>query len=468
MQSREDIVAWLFQTEPTPQSPHSHLQQVVSQHHPISPPATEPSRKKRRCMVSTMVPTPKRQKTAHPRVAQEDDSEDDAHPTPKASQQWNGTSNGQPILATTPKVPMNQLQTLSQGNLTRSSSARSGSQSNQSGRTSPIKGFRNLELAPDGLETRVISLNHPLLPKELLGILSELDACLSNGEGVISLLQKDAIQAKAKSDPEFQGIPDFAYADSVVRDQLGPTPTVAFVEWILNESRDCQESRQSEAGWNMAVHFPLLHRALYGFVRTQQLVGFAQCTTAKIVKEYFPTERKMIDFCIYVDPKSSDADVGSETAFQAVETLCRVLPCGTINHTDFFALRNRPIAISIETKRKSGQQESAELQIGTWHTAQWKLLAQLVSRSGGSLDELPFLPGIIINGNDWVFVATTREGTKTVLWLEKMFGMTSSVQGVYRLFWGLQRLALWAEEVYWPWFLKNALGSNSRHGLLDE
>ena len=165
----------------------------------------------------------------------------------------------------------------------------------------------------------------------------------------------------------------------------------------------------------------------------------------------------MIDFCIYVDPKATNQQIGSSSIFQSIESLCRSLPAGTINHTDYFALRRRPIAISIETKKRSGQQDAAELQIGTWHKAQWKLLTQLTARSGGSLDKLPFLPGVIINGHEWTFVATTRDGVDTTLWIEQGFGTTSSVKGVYKLFWGLQRLTKWVEDVYWPWFLENVL-----------
>lgn len=121
---------------------------------------------------------------------------------------------------------------------------------------------------------------------------------------------------------------------------------------------------------------------------------------------------------------------------EAIESLCRILPAGVINHTDTYAFRNRPIVVGIETKRRGGQQEKAELQIGAWHTAQWKFLSQLVARPGGSLDKLPFLPGVIINENEWSFVATTREHRKTVLWLEQRLGATSSVKDVNKLVWG--------------------------------
>ncbi|RYC81644.1 hypothetical protein BFJ63_vAg15451 [Fusarium oxysporum f. sp. narcissi] len=54
------------------------------------------------------------------------------------------------------------------------------------------------------------------------------------------------------------------------------------------------------------------------------------------------------------------------------------------------------MALSIEAKGVSNTPAgSAELQIGTWHSAQWRFLEDLVSRNDGSMDGLPFLPAII-------------------------------------------------------------------------
>lgn len=188
-------------------------------------------------------------------------------------------------------------------------------------------------------------------------------------------------------------------------------------------------------------------------------------TTAKIIKEYLPSDSpaKMVDFSVYVvpdaDPSSTKTD--TKTIVDAVNSLRQVLPCGVINHTDFFPLRNRPVVVSIETKKRGGAQQEAELQIGTWHAAQWKLLSNLIADTGGSFDGLPFLPAIVVHGHEWSFAATTREGSRTILWLEQSFGSTTSAVGVYKIVWGLQRIARWAEGNFWPWYKKNALGIDS-------
>ncbi|KAF4460090.1 methyltransferase type 11 [Fusarium albosuccineum] len=244
----------------------------------------------------------------------------------------------------------------------------------------------------------------------------------------------------------------YIFDSAVDRDKHGPSPSPEDVLNLTNEARDCHDRKQNEAGWNMMVHYPLLFQAIYGSQKQDQLLGITPCTTAKIMQEYLPsaTQAKMVDFCIYLDPKS-DA-IGVEKARS-------ILPCGYINHTDFYTLRDRPIALSIETKAPTSTSvASAELQIGTWQSAQWRFLEDLVSRSGGSLDELLFLPAIIVQGHQWSFAATTREGQRTVLWLPFEFGSTENVIGVYKTVLGLQKLCRWAERVFWPWYKKNALG----------
>jgi hypothetical protein len=165
----------------------------------------------------------------------------------------------------------------------------------------------------------------------------------------------------------------------------------------------------------------------------------------------------MIDCCLFLDPAQSPVPSDKEIAGPAIRALRESLPCGVINHTDFLPLRGRPIAVSIETKKRGGSQQDAELQMATWQAAQWKLLSRLVDDAGRSLDGLPFLPAVLVNGNEWIFVASTREGKKTVLWLERGFGSTTTALGTYSIFWGLQRLARWTETVYWPWFRRNVL-----------
>lgn len=314
-----------------------------------------------------------------------------------------------------------------------------------------------MELSSDRVKTKVLDSTNPNLPPALSDLLVELQEC-NDGFGVISNAMEANIKEKAKNISGLRNFRDIMFAPFTDRDQLGPTPSFDDVARLVNRARHCQDLKKSESGWNMAVHYPLLDNALprecdWGGQR--QLIGFEDCTTAKIIREYLPAcaTGKMVDFCLCI---MSEVEA---TAWNSIERASRDLPSQVINHTDEYGLRNRPIAVSIETKRQGEERlADAELQLGTWHAAQWKLLERLVTQNGGTLDELPFLPAVVVHGHIWSFAATTREGLTTVLWLEQEFGSTSSLHGVYKTVWGLQRLAKWASDVYWPWFKKNALG----------
>ncbi|KPM34474.1 hypothetical protein AK830_g12100 [Neonectria ditissima] len=430
----EDIISWLSQPEfEVSRSPTTILGKLPdhNQQQPLSPPQ---SRKRHHMMADDSHPTPKRQRVERDATGLDE--------TPRASSSRGGLGS-QPSLQMAPP-----------GSLLPPASASQSIQSQPSGRSSPSKQMAALELDPGGINTRALSLVDPRLPPALSSLLKELERC-HIGIGVISSSLQAEIDKQTEDNPRLGIFATFMFAAPADRDQFGPTLSLDDAVHLVQEATECQVTMQSEVGWNMMVHYPLLFKAIHGQGRQNQLVDIAPCTTARLIKEYLPTnsQAKTVDFCIYLTAELNDA------ARDATERLRRVLPCNVINHTEFFPLRDRPIAVSIETKKKGGSQSvTAELQLGTWHAAQWKFLEDLVARSGGSFDGLPFLPAVIVRGHDWSFVATTREGPKTVLWLEKGFGSTTSPLDVYKTVWGIQRLARWAKEVYWPWFMKNALG----------
>ncbi|WQF77007.1 Putative PD-(D/E)XK nuclease [Colletotrichum destructivum] len=94
-------------------------------------------------------------------------------------------------------------------------------------------------------------------------------------------------------------------------------------------------------------------------------------------------------------------------------------------------------------------------QIGTWHAAQWKFLARRRASKVMTLDGLDFLPRLIVQGNDWFFVASTRKGDETTLWTEQPIGSTWPALGTCQVIRAVQYLAWWCEGVYWPWFKEN-------------
>ncbi|KAF5021015.1 hypothetical protein F66182_6946 [Fusarium sp. NRRL 66182] len=343
-----------------------------------------------------------------------------------------------------------------------SQSSHSEAASQTSGRSSPSKQLQlaGLEIDPNGFKRHALDLKNPELPPALRSMLLELQNCKGSGLGVVSNHWQQDIMERASQDAEFCVFLPHMFVPAGERDQLGPTPSPDEAMFLAQKTNQCDTTSQNEAGWNMMVHYPLLDRAIYGpqIQRRSQLVGFAPCTTAKIIREYHSvaTQPKMIDFCTFLNPVPDIDPVASE----AVEKVRGLLPLKVVNHTAFDPLRDCPIAISIETKApdKAAASGAISLQLGTWHAAQWHFLEDLVALSGGSFDSLPYLPAIIVQGHQWSFAATTRTGKKNKLWLSYEFGDTSDVLGVYKTVWGVQRLCQWTEQVYWPWYRANALG----------
>lgn len=177
----------------------------------------------------------------------------------------------------------------------------------------------------------------------------------------------------------------------------------------------------------------------------------------------------MVDFCVYADTAYKD-----DISFKTHEAFCRTTLTKSVNHTDFQRLQIRPIVLSIETKAGNQNLDAAELQIGVWHASQWAFLRsslisvkrasttgpptqQELEKADQSLSTLRFIPAVIVQGARWLFLLSTRQGHKTVLWKEWQFGSTSTVVESYQTVAGLRQLTAWADKVYLPWFEEEIL-----------
>ncbi|KAL2818697.1 hypothetical protein BJX63DRAFT_419222 [Aspergillus granulosus] len=164
----------------------------------------------------------------------------------------------------------------------------------------------------------------------------------------------------------------------------------------------------------------------------------------------------MIDICLYLSADKDD-NLGKRIAkFRGVS------PTLTVNHTDFTPICARPLLLSITTKKPGVNLDVAQLQMGSWHAAQWAFLRWAVMRKlkakGLSiLSTLGFIPGIIIQGHRWLLVLSTYDNGKTMLWTDYQFGTTQTHLGIYAVVAGVRRLTSWARDVYINWFQENVL-----------
>ncbi|KAJ3531693.1 hypothetical protein NM208_g8768 [Fusarium decemcellulare] len=330
----------------------------------------------------------------------------------------------------------------SASNRSASLSSRSVSISN---RSSPTKQFRNAEMQETGFNVGSFRLDqHPESLKTLRIRLRDI------GSGY-AILPASLRRELSDSDSE---IPPYAFKTDQETQVDGNLPSLSWVQKLVKRAAECLIDREGEASWNADVHAPILEHVFRSDrFRSSGLGDFRCCPSAQILPSFKPRDApsKMVDFCVFVRPESNSPEE------QSINTICQSRPGFSINHTDLGNFCKHPIALSIETKRPGEHRDRATLQMGTWHSSQWRSLRYPLfqPRTAGSIE---FLPGIIIQGHDWQFVATILDQNHKALLLTGVrIGGTETELAVYSLIVALQHLREWIKDVYWPAFIEDML-----------
>ncbi|KAM0418822.1 hypothetical protein ACHAPT_012263 [Fusarium lateritium] len=337
----------------------------------------------------------------------------------------------------------------------KSKSAASESQgtetSQQSSHASTQLHFKALELTDRGVVERGIDglIDHPSIA------LATLIEDLENVMACRNILPSDMQPEFQKSDnPRFSKIGRNSVAFSPDRRVLGQVPNHRVVLRLLKIAEECLTNKHDEASWNILVHSRVLSLAFQPDDKDpfSDLINYLPCSSASIIGRYLPplSLSKRVDFCICINTSSSPLQIQTTIA-----SLRNRLADRAINHTGYYALRKRPIAISIETKQPDQGWDRATLQLSVWQASHWNFLQELNAIAKASSptheDVMPvFLPCVIIQGQDWKLAITTREGPQTVFWKDIDIGSTKSVLGIYQLINSLQLLGKWARDDYWP------------------
>ncbi|KDN70707.1 hypothetical protein CSUB01_12488 [Colletotrichum sublineola] len=191
-------------------------------------------------------------------------------------------------------------------------------------------------------------------------------------------------------------------SDSLSRRALGPTPTTQQVVEMVARSKMCRDYEFDEGAWNTSLHHRVINLAAPEFYQVPgQLVYMVPCTSASILPDLAQTSSsRKVDFCLCIEPSGP-----------AAKAIAMLVPAETpsINHTEYGALRTHPIGLSIETKLQGEGLSIAEAQLLAWHANQWRMLDRLTAGTVPRMPPIDFLPGIIVQGNDWLFVASTRD-----------------------------------------------------------
>ncbi|KAF4454078.1 hypothetical protein F53441_3363 [Fusarium austroafricanum] len=227
-------------------------------------------------------------------------------------------------------------------------------------------------------------------------------------------------------------------------------PDADFVDGILDRAAVCLSENEGESSWNMEIHAPIL-KWVFPFGQSN-LFQVRYCPSATIVPSFKPKNApsRMVDFCIIARPREESLEA------ETIEGICAFRPDKTINHTDWGNLAKDPIAISIETKKHGESWTKAIHQMGIWHAAQWRSLS--FDRNDAPLSKITFLPGIVVQGHKWMFVATICRFGRAKLFSEVAIGDTESKLGIFKLLVSLQCLKKWITDEFWPAYKDDVLG----------
>ncbi|EXK79016.1 hypothetical protein FOQG_16333 [Fusarium oxysporum f. sp. raphani 54005] len=366
----------------------------------------------------------------------------------------------------TPRAPILPLRNVTSPVPSISPSKRSvtSSQASSSRASSSRQKLSDLQIEDEGIQIRHLeSPLDPQLPEPIKDALVVL-IYLQRGQHVFSpTLDKNAVAGITEA-----YLLDEATVFSPSQNSGSPlSPSEA--DHVLTHAKTCFKENEDESVWNVEVHQRLLEKVLRRS-GSNRLLDFRICTTAGIIREYLPstTSDRKIDFCFCIDT-AKDATYASKAI-----ALRQSLPGSSLNHSNKVALQSRLLPVSIETKRASIDFEGAILQISVWQAAHWKMLRYVLaqpwptSRSGLSqqdyvnkaLAELGALPGILIQGHQWYYVASSPdlkndEGNNTArtsLWLQKPIGSTDNALIIHQIAAFLEFPRRWSLETYWPWF----------------
>lgn len=310
------------------------------------------------------------------------------------------------------------------------SASSSRSSATSSSRLSPTKHLARLEVTPENPVLMAhIRMSDDRMPPELRTLLGELDAFQSRAGIVPRYLAAEA-QERARNDHNFHNIQPWTFKEentagsASIGPDSDPDPKISIdqVVKIFEATEECLVEDHAEATWNTIVHWPVFELA-FGPIRegagpapnsqdrtgSHSQGGHARvrgmpCTAARLTGRSYGS--KMVDYCMFVEPQPCEAAKIAELRSGLIY----------INHTDYHALRQRPIVLSAESKKPSEGGRNAQLQLSVWQAAQWAFLEDLVTarETAEQPAMIPFLPALIIHGHEWHFAATTRSGNTTV------------------------------------------------------
>jgi hypothetical protein len=245
-------------------------------------------------------------------------------------------------------------------------------------------------------------------------------------------------------------------SDSSLPQTYDLSPDLPQVEMIVAQAQQCNDMDDMEAGWNSHVHGPLLVLACY-LSRHRNRVKSVNLTLARCLARLGPSHRiintgKTVDFGIYLELSPE-----LRAAYPAIEPEADG-QLRYFNHTNFEQIAQRPLVISVETKREGHGGAQADLQLSVWVNAHFERLADLRKTALDVSDRTIWLPLLRVIGPIWYLVMArgdyndSGELARTTVYSSHLLGDVTTYHGIFQVLSALHELIDWTETSYRPWF----------------
>lgn len=243
------------------------------------------------------------------------------------------------------------------------------------------------------------------------------------------------------------------YETGSERARLGDDLSLKMIDCIRRQAQGCQRRNENEATWNTHVHGPLLSLTCELSIHRSS-IGSTNVTTAQLNPRFKPTldvaqaplPGKVVDFVFFLEP----SDV-TRSHFKGLPW--EPSHGHDFNHTLHGPIADRPIVISMETKREGEGRATARAQLHIWVASHFNRLRELANDNEA---ELPLLPLLLTQGPICSFwLAQHRleaEMWTTTIYEEIILGDLIRPSGINKVFSSWMWLVNWAQLEYRPWF----------------
>ncbi|CAK4007718.1 Hypothetical predicted protein [Lecanosticta acicola] len=298
--------------------------------------------------------------------------------------------------------------------------------------TSPSKKIVDREHAQNPLRSGHIS-NVDELPLELRELVAQM-GMIADGENILSGALRENLRKDVSTGMPWKDARVFADGEErEKRDALGTAPDLEDIKEIVDDAR--RDSCKPTTCTTTAAVLPHL-------LQKQPL------------NDIDKLESKKVDFCLALELPDVDRTV----------QLLHKQNLYPFNPTDYGGIRDKPIAISIETKPSEGNLVEAENQLHVWCQAHFAFLRHAALRAAGTAERnndnisLPCLPVLLVKGHDWYchFIEyrnpTEDQPASTFFWrMPVSFGGTTDALRTYQVIAGMQVLIYWADVRLRSW-----------------